>query len=694
MKRKIVYAGAAWGTGLLLASFLHPAFDFIMLPLYVILFMVMKYLFKQKFKEIFLILVVLSISVGFYRIYDMFVYKPVINYSSETVSFSGKIQEFTEYSGDKARYLVKGKINDDVTAKIMVYTDSYNCRINDKFYFEGSLKTPENNYLFSQKDYYKSKGIYLMSDKISEIKIIPDDKFSLVRILSNYRNYVTDFITSYLPEDESALLTGMLFGDKSLISDDDDELFYRTGIGHVMAVSGLHLVLFCGIFAFIFDKMKLGRISRFILLEIVMLLFAVCSGLSLSVMRAALMMTLVYAAPVFFRYSDTLNSLFISLIILTVSCPFSVRNPSLILSLTGAFGAGVFAPYITNRMKNHNFCQRNIKKAAYMFCVSAVIFPVSVMCFGEGSFFSPLANIFLTPICMAALFLALIASLTVFLKPVILIKIAGLLCHIELKAVRFIGQQKFTYMNFDRNAKIISGILLIFCILTYFTFKNYKTEIIAVMSSMVMFCTSVSMLNFIGRNDVKIALLGKNEIDVIVVSHKFSADIIDISGRKDNGRYVYKYLSDSNISNINNIMIKESPYSTMSLYNNNFSLFEVGRIFIPEETCIRRDMKVCGVLPELTHYKNIALKYEEYLINISDTEIKINYGEFSFICDNCKNTGYADVFAEYDNLFEPPECKTLIIPKYENEENKINAVCESNVVIKANSNGKFSVGGL
>ncbi|MDE5648763.1 MAG: ComEC/Rec2 family competence protein, partial [Oscillospiraceae bacterium] len=478
----------------------------------------------------------------------MFVYKPVVNYSSDTVSFSGKILEFTEYSGDKTSYLVKGKINDDVTAKILVYADSYNCRVNDKFYFEGNLKTPENNYLFSQKDYYKSKGIYLISDKVSVLRITQNDNFSIVRILSDYKDYVTEFIVSCLPEDESAMLTGMLFGDKSRISDNDNELFYRTGIGHVMAVSGLHLVLFCGIFAFIFDKMKLGRISRFILLEIAMLLFAVCSGLSLSVMRAAFMMTLVYAAPVFFRYSDTLNSLFISLIILTVGCPFSVRNPSLILSLTGAFGAGVFAPYITDRMKNQNFCQRNIKKVTYMFCVSAVIFPVSVMCFGEGSFFSPLANIFLTPICMASLFLALIASLTVFLKPVILIKIAGLLCHIELKSVRWIGQQEFTYMNFDRNAKIILGILLIFCILTYFIFKNYKTEIVAVMASMVIFCTSVSVLNFVSRNDVKIALLGKDEIDVIVVSHKFSADIIDISGKKDNCRYVCKYLIDSNLS--------------------------------------------------------------------------------------------------------------------------------------------------
>lgn len=694
MKRKIVYAGAAWGTGLLLASFLHPAFDFIIILLCVLLLAVMRFLFKLKFKEIFLILTILSFSVGIYRIYDIFVYKPVVDYAGNNISFSGKILDFTEYSGDKTSYLVKGKINDDVTAKITVYADSYNCRVNDKFYFTGSLKTPENYYLFSQKDYYKSKGIYLTSDKVFEIRIIPNDKFSLVRILNDYKNYVTDFIVSCLPEDESALLTGMLFGDKSLMSDDDDELFYRTGIGHVMAVSGLHLVLFCSIFSFVFDKIRLGRICRFVLLEIVMLLFAVCSGLSLSVMRAALMMTLVYAAPIFFRYSDTLNSLFISLIVLTVGCPFAIRNPSLILSLTGAFGAGVFAPYLTGRMNDGRFFQRNLKKVIYMFFVSTAIFPVSIMCFGEGSFFSPAANIFLTPICMAALFLALIASLTIFLKPVLLIKIAGLLCHIELKAVRFIGRQEFTYMNFDGKAKVFAGILLIFCIMTYFIFKNHKTEIIAVVSSMVVFCTGVSAFNFIGRNDVVIALLGKDAIDVIVVSHQFSADIIDISGKKNNCRYAKKYISDSNVSDINNVIIKKSPYNTMSSYNSGLSLFQVERVFMPGYAMVRDDMRVCGVFPEFTDYKNINFKYDDYFINISDSEITVNYGEFSFVCDNYKNTDYADVYAEYENLFEPPECRTLIIPEYENEGNNINAVCEANIVIKVNSNGEFSVGGL
>ena len=97
-----------------------------------------------------------------------------------------------------------------------------------------------------------------------------------------------------------------------------------------------------------------------------------------------------------------------------------------------------------------------------------------------------------------------------------------------------------------------------------------------------------------------------------------------------------------------------------------------------------------------THHnnKNINFKYEDYFINISDTEITVNYGKFSFVCDNYKNTDFADVFAEYDNLFEPPECRTLIIPEYENETNEINAVCETNIVIKVNSNGEFSVGGF
>lgn len=694
MKRKIVYAGAAWGTGLLTASFLHPAYDFIILPLLVLLFIILKYLFKQKFKEIFLILTVLIVSFSAYRIYDAFVYKPVTGYAGKDISFSGKIIEYTEYSGDKASYLAKGRINDDVTVKITIYTDLYSCRINDKIYFEGTLQIPENDYLFSAGDYYKSKGIYLMSDKVTGVRIEENESFSLVRLLSQYREYVTDFIRSNLPEDESAMLTGMLFGDKSLMSYDDSEMFYRTGIGHVMAVSGLHLVLFCGIFSFMFNKMRIGRKAKFFLLEGVMLLFAVCSGLSVSVLRAALMMTLVHAAPLFFRYSDTLNSLCIALIVLTVTNPFKIRDTSLLLSLTGTYSAGVFAPYMTAKMPDGNGFYRSIRKIAYMFCISAVIFPVSVICFGEGSFFSPFANIFLTPVCMIALFLALIAALTAFLNPVILIKAAGFLCHIELKIVRFIGGQEFTHMFFDRNCRLLCGIILIFCVVTYFIFRNYKIEIASAVVSMVIFCMSASALNFASGKDLSIALLGENEIDAIVVSHNFSADVIDISGGKYNYRYVRKYLEDSNISDINNIMIKSNPYSSMSAYNSQFSLFETENVLLPAGTNIRNDMKICGVLPEFTDYKNITLQYSNYDVNISYTGITVKYGDFIFKCDSCENTGYADVFAEYENLFEPPECRTLIIPEYENEDNKVNAVCETNVVIRADSNAEFSVGGL
>ncbi|MGN1482067.1 ComEC/Rec2 family competence protein [Porcipelethomonas sp.] len=675
----------------MVASLLRPAFYFLIIISAAVLLVLWKFIFKLKIKEVILLLTVFCIAVGYYGTYSSLKYDSVLKYSGKEIYFIGKIIDYQEYSGDKTRYLLKGRINDKETVKIYVYDNTYDFSISDEFYLEGTLKIPENDYLFDSRDYYKSNGIYLVSDKITKSYVTENNGFSLNRILREYRDYVTEFIRSSIPENEASMLTAMLFGDKSGIETDDKTMFYRTGIGHVMAVSGLHLVLFCGIFSYIFKRTGMNKRIQFVLLEVLMLLFAVCSGLSPSVLRAALMMTIVYAAPLFYRHSDTLNSICISLIILTVGCPFSIRNPSLVLSVTGTFSAGVFAPFISDKISGNDFFRKNIRKIVYMFCVSAGIFPVSVICFGEGSFFSPAANIILTPICMAALLLGMISALTVFVKPVLLVKCAGVLCRIVLNSVRLIGNQKFSYISFDGNAKIIAVVLIIFCILTYFIFKNHKMEVISVLCSWVIFCTSISILNYSGRNDVNIALLGDESIDVVIISRGLSADIIDLSGDKYNCQYAVKYLQSENITEINSISIMSKPYQTMAIYNNSMDLFEVRKVLLPSGTFIRQDSYICGTQPEFSDYSNLTVKYNEYTYGIYNSMIYLYYGDFSFACDSSRNIDHVTVFAEYDMLFEPPECKGLIIPEAENSAESSGEICESNIVVRADKNAEFSV---
>lgn len=694
MKRKILYIAFGWTIGLLVSAFVLKSNYLLIIPVVLILFLIMKLLFKFHIKEISIVFIVFIMAVGLYCFYESFVYRPIIAYDNSEVSFSGKIVDIREYTGDKGMYTVKGKINGKENATLTVYADLYDCRINDYFKFKGIVKTLQNDYLWNSKDYYKSKGIYLTANELKIYEITANNDFSVTRILKGYTEYAKDFINKNLNEQSGSMLSAMIFGDKSNMSSDDKTLFYRTGIGHIMAVSGLHLVIFCGIFSSIFEMLRLSKFKKFIFLEIIIAAFVICSGFSMSIQRAALMSTISNLAVLFTRKADTLNSICLAFIILTAVNPFSITDPSLILSVAGTFSAGVFAPYLIKNFKEDNFIKRRFKNFVYMFAVSLFVFPFSVIFFGESSFISPIMNIVLTPLCLAALFLALIAVLIIFLNPVFLIEIAGFLCDIVLKCVRFLGKCKFAGMNFGDDIKYILIAAILVCIAIFLMFRKRKILIISIGICMAVTFTSAALDAYLSRDKLNIALLGDKSVDVIVVSKNGNAKVIDISGRKKNYSYALKYLQENNIDSLKGIVIKSNPLQAMSAYNSGFSLIDAGSILLPENTYIRDGAKVCGYTPEFSDFENLNLSFDGIEINIRNTRIFIKYGEFEFICDSKCSDENAVVYAEYENIFDPPPAKAIIVPEYEGSCGYENVVTSRNVHIIAENDGRFKIGGL
>lgn len=685
---------AGWTAGLLAGSFIPQTYDLIIIPTALILFILMKFLFKFKLREILTVLIVFVSAVGLYRIYDNFVCHKIMSYTSQEVSFDGKITDMSEHAGDKCTYYVKGKINGRDNAEITVYYDLYECSINDHLKFTGIVQAPENDYLFEAFDYNKSKGIFLTCFDVKSFEIVPDESFSVKRLLYEYRKNVTDFVNRNLPSDQSSMVCGMLFGDKSGMSDNDKTLFYRMGIGHVMAVSGLHLVLFCMMFSFVFDRLRLGRIKRFIFLEFLMAAFAICSGLSDSILRASLMMTISNLAPLFFRKADTLNSISIAFIILTALNPFSITNPSLVLSVTGTFGAGVFAPFITRNFKEDTFIKRQLKNAVYMFFVSLAVMPFSIIFFGESSLVSPLANIFLTPVCMAALMISLIASLLVFLNPVFLIKLSGILCELVMLVVRQIGKLEFSGVNFTAEMKYISAAAVLICVTVFLIFKTRRALVVSTAVSFTLFALSAFSGRLFMSDKLNIALMGDKGIDVIVLSQSAKAEVIDISGRKKNANYALKFLEQSNISTLESIIIRSNGYQAMSAYDRTFSFIDAGSVIMPDGTFVREDMTVCGYKPQFSDFLDLTSEFDNVKIQINGTKISVKYGEFELVCDSSCNDSEALVYAEYENVFNPPKANLVIVPEYENICGFDNIVTSRNVHIVAGKDGDFLTGGL
>ena len=124
-----------------------------------------------------------------------------------------------------------------------------------------------------------------------------------------------------LPEREAGLLTGLLIGDKTGITDADTTSLRIAGLSHLVAVSGLHvgfLVAFCYL---LFGR----RIGTYLSIPLI-LLFVPIAGASPSVIRAAVMYLIAAGAFVAKREADTLNSLFAALLLLLIQNPYAIAG--------------------------------------------------------------------------------------------------------------------------------------------------------------------------------------------------------------------------------------------------------------------------------------------------------------------------------------------------------------------------------
>ena len=99
-----------------------------------------------------------------------------------------------------------------------------------------------------------------------------------------------------LDSESNALVDAIMFGDKSNIESDTKKMMYRAGIGHIMAVSGVHLSIVCSLFWFALKLTELNKFARFGIVLIPMFAFVMLSGASNSVIRAAVMLILVYGS--------------------------------------------------------------------------------------------------------------------------------------------------------------------------------------------------------------------------------------------------------------------------------------------------------------------------------------------------------------------------------------------------------------
>lgn len=164
------------------------------------------------------------------------------------------------------------------------------------------------------------------------------------RYFYKFRQWIARRFADYLDPAETGLLLGLLAGDKSGIPDALRSDFQRTGLVHVLAISGFHVVLLAGMLMILLKATGLPHHIVRLLAVLLLLLYIPVTGGSPAVRRAVIMFSVPLIGATFQKQPNPLNSLGIALFIIMFPEPEVIWNPGFQLSVAATAGIIISGP--------------------------------------------------------------------------------------------------------------------------------------------------------------------------------------------------------------------------------------------------------------------------------------------------------------------------------------------------------------
>ena len=167
------------------------------------------------------------------------------------------------------------------------------------------------------------------------------------------REHVRLQIGRYVPSDGGrAVLRALLLGDRSRITDVQRDRFAKTGLMHLLAVSGLHVFL-VGMVLYVLLRPLLTRfrlrwrtveVTRAVLTVVVLGFYMLLTGGRPSVVRAVIMATLFIGGILFQRSAHPLNTLGVAALVLLAVRPPALFDVGFQLSMAAVAGIVTLNP--------------------------------------------------------------------------------------------------------------------------------------------------------------------------------------------------------------------------------------------------------------------------------------------------------------------------------------------------------------
>lgn len=374
--------------GVLVASLLGLKLDWVYI--YFVLFILSSSLviFRENKKSRFVLIGLLLIILGIARYELVFIKNDITEGESIFLSI---VSAEPDIRSDGVRYIVKDKYNKNKYYLKSTLYPRYD--YGDELEISCQLNKPESSEDFRYDMYLARYGVFAECQNATIKKISSGEGNIVLQSIFGFKKIVSQKINSLWHEPYASFMAGLLYGYRGGLGELND-MFSRTGITHIVAISGYNITIIVSILITICVQVYIPRKKAFWIIVGGIILFVLFTGASASVVRAGIMGIIVLLSKQTGRLSRIGNVLLLTAVIMVLQNPLVlVWDAGFQLSFISTCGLVYLSPLFVQWFKK--LPEKFGIKESLISTLSAIMatLPLILFQFGRLSIVAPVVNI-------------------------------------------------------------------------------------------------------------------------------------------------------------------------------------------------------------------------------------------------------------------------------------------------------------
>jgi competence protein ComEC len=380
-----------------------------------------------------------------------------------------------------------------------------------------TIDPPYNPGEFNYKSYLAYKNIYYQAFLYpSQYSIIKAGQGNPVTAyaLQTRQNLVKKLQANMKDTAAIAVASTLILGYKADLSNDILQAYSKTGTIHILSVSGGHVAIIYLLLSWMLGflkRYKNGKVFMAVTIISLIWVYALLTGFSPAVCRAAIMLSFIIVGKTYSRYINTLNILAVSAFALLLYDPFLLADIGFQLSYLAVAGLVVLQPVIYNWLSVKNRVADKIWMACSVSLPAQIItFPLSAYYFHQFPVYFLLSNLLIiipvSIILYAGILLLLLPQINGLSKALGYITEHGII--LMNKMLAFIEHSLFASVNKIRLTTFEYLLLYVIILLIFYFIYNKKPLLFKVAALCMLFLSiSISLKKFKADGTTSITFL-------------------------------------------------------------------------------------------------------------------------------------------------------------------------------------------